>query len=161
MGVALYIDLDDFSEVADTLGYEDKEKFFTFFWEMLMMHFEHVYDLRMVKAFSNSEHFRDIARSKGVPIVTSLVEGKGVSQQELTLNVIKDIQPEARYYKKIFILSRDQQFIPLFQYLSAFSDMDVKLLTFKEGFDEKSEAFYFLHEKVIYLDDILNLKAMM
>jgi len=122
-------------------------------------------EIRFIKAYADFANLFladklkiiNILRSMGIETITSYVRGsKDMSDRALIIGVIEDLLHENENLSKVFILTGDIDFYPLFEFMSKNYTKDFFVVSFENRLNSKYREIFFLKDKIIDLDNILN-----
>ena len=122
-------------------------------------------EIRFIKAYADFANLFladklkiiNVLRSMGIETVTSYVRGsKDMSDRALIIGVIEDLLHENENLSKVFILTGDIDFYPLYEFISKNYTKDFFIISFENRLNSKYKEIFFLKDKIIDLDNILN-----
>jgi hypothetical protein len=98
----------------------------------------------------------DHLRSKGIQTITPYVRGyKDMSDRALILGVVEDLFHENENINKIFLLTGDIDYYPLFEFISHNYKKDFYIMSFKSFLNREYYKIFFMKDKIIELDTFL------
>ena len=128
-------------------------------------------EIRFIKAFadftnlplSENRTFKiiDEVRKIGIETVTPYVEGyKDMSDRALIVNVMEDLFYENKNLDKIFIITGDIDYYPLFEFISRNFRTEFYILSFKNRLNQKYKDIFFMKKKIIEIDNLFGIDSL-
>jgi len=125
----------------------------------------HKTEVRFIKAFADFNNLQianelkiiDEIREMGIDTITPYVSGyKDMSDRALIVNVMEDLLHENENLEKIFIITGDIDYYPLFEFISKNYKNEFYVLSFKNRLNKKYKNVFFMKNRIIELDNLID-----
>jgi len=124
----------------------------------------HKTEVRFIKAFAdfnnlpiaNELKIIDEIREMGIETITPYVSGyKDMSDRALIVSVMEDLLHENENLEKIFIITGDIDYYPLFEFISKNYKNEFYIVSFRNRLSRKYESVFFMKNRIIQLDSLI------